>query len=272
MMKYSVLMSVYANDNPLWLKEAIDYMLQQTILTNDFVIVKDGPLTTELEDIIKIYVDSHNFFKVIELKENVGLGLALKTGVNNCKNEYIARMDADDLSSPDRIEKQLKILNDNPNIDIIGSQVIEFIDNPDNVINHNSFPINHQEIVKYARQRNPFSHSAIVFKKSSVLKAGNYKYAFLCEDYDLWIRMILTGANCANSSEILHYVRINNDFYKRRGGLKYIKSINNLMSEYRKKNFFTTSDYIKNIIIRSIVYLMPNQLRSFVYSKFLRKG
>lgn len=271
-MSYSILMSVYKNDNPKYLEESIESMLNQTVVTNDFVIIKDGMLTKELDNIIDKYKIKYDFVNVIELKENVGLGKALSIGIKKCKNELVARMDADDYSFNTRIEKELMYLEKNPDIDLLGTQALEFIDDVNNPVQYNNFPTTHEEIVSYAHSRNPYSHPSVVFKKSKVLAADNYQQAYLCEDYDLWLRMIQNGSKCANLNECLFAVRVGKDFFKRRGGIKYVKSINNLMIRNMKNGFFTLKDYIKNITVRSIVYLMPNNLRSFVYSNFLRAG
>lgn len=271
-MSYSILMSVYKNDKPEYLKESIDSMLNQTVLTNDFVIIKDGPIGNELNDILENYKQKYNFINIVELKKNVGLGEALSIGIKECKNELIARMDADDYSFKTRIEKQLEFLEKNPDIDLIGTQALEFMDDVNKPLQYNSFPIEHEEIIKYAHSRNPYSHPSVIFKKSKVLLAGNYQKAYLCEDYDLWIRMIQIGCKCANLDECLFAVRVNPHFFRRRGGIKYVKSINNLMKRNMKNGFFTLKDYLKNIIVRSIVYLMPNELRSLFYSTFLRTG
>ena len=127
-------MSVYYKENPEWLDLAINSMLNQTILTNDFVIIKDGPLTNELDDVINKYLLKYpNLFNIVALEKNVGLGAALKIGVEKCKNEWIARMDSDDYSIPTRCEKQLKRIIENPNLDIVGSCIAEFEDNIDNL-------------------------------------------------------------------------------------------------------------------------------------------
>lgn len=270
-MQYSVLMCVYKNDNPKYLKESIDSMLNQTVVTNDFVIVKDGKLTNELNSIIDYYKKTNSFINVIELYENVGLGKALSIGIKECKNELIARMDADDYSFNTRIEKELNYLKQNPAVDLVGTQAVEFVENINEPIQYNNFPTKHDDIVKYAHSRNPYSHPSVIFKKSKVLAAGNYEQVYLCEDYDLWIRMIQSGCKCANLDECLFGVRISKDFFKRRGGIKYVKSINNLMIRNMKNDFFTLKDYVKNITIRSVVYLMPNSLRTVIYSKFLRR-
>ncbi len=270
-MKYSVLMSVYIKDRPAYLEESIKSILNQTILPDDFVIVKDGCLTKKLDNIIAKYQNQYDFINVLSLEKNSGLGNALKIGLLKCKNEIVARMDADDHSFPTRMETQLKFLENNPDIDIVGLQIIEFIDDINNPCTLHDFPLNHEEIVKYAHSRNPFSHPTVMFRKSKVIEAGNYEQFYLCEDYDLWIRMIKNGCKCANIEQRLLAFRVGSDFYKRRGGIKYVKSINNLMRRNMKNGFFTKKDYLKNIIIRSTIYLMPNNLRGFIYSKFLRK-
>lgn len=269
---YSILMSVYKNDNPKYLEESIQSMLNQTIVTNDFVIIKDGPLTDELNSIIEKYKTKYNFINVITLTKNVGLGNALNIGIKECKNELVARMDADDYSFNTRIEKQLNYLKEHPDIDLVGTQAFEFIDDVNNPIQYNNFPITNNEIIKYAHSRNPYAHPSVIFKKTKVLESGNYQQVFLCEDYDLWIRMIQNGCKCANLDEYLFAIRVGNDFYKRRSGLKYIKSINNLMIRNMNNGFFNKKDYVKNMLTRSIIYSMPNFMRRFIYSKFLRSG
>lgn len=267
---YSVLMSVYLKDNLLYLKESIESILNQTILTNDFVIVKDGPLTEEMNNVLDDYKNKYSFINIISLEKNMGLGKALNEGLKHCKNELVARMDADDYSFKDRIEKQLNYMK-KEKIDLLGTQAIEFIDDINKPVQYNKFPLNHDDIVNYAHKRNPYAHPSVIFNKKAVLKAGGYREAYLCEDYDLWIRMIMSGAKCANLDNYLFAVRVNDDFYKRRGGIKYIKSINNLMIMNMQSSFFTKKDYFKNMIIRTIVYLMPNKLREFFYKTFLRK-
>lgn len=270
---YSVLMSVYKKENAKWFEEAIESMINQTIRTNDFVIVKDGPLTQELEDVIKKYDEKYpQIFNIIDLKENVGLGLALKTGIEKCKNEYIARMDSDDFSIPERCEKQLKKFEEEPELDIIGSSIAEFIDDIKNVQAYRILPETNEEIQKFARRRNPFGHPSVMFKKSKVMEAGNYRSYYLCEDYDMWTRMIEKNAICYNFKEILVYMRISEDFYKRRGGIKYLKSILKFKKEQYDKGFYSKKDFIISSFAHIIMCLLPNKLRDFLYRKILRKN
>lgn len=270
--QYSILMSVYYKDNPIWLKEAIESMLNQTIQTNDFVIVEDGRLTEELEDVIGFYEKNYKeIFNVIRIEKNRGLGPALAIGVINCKNELIARMDADDYSVRNRCEKQIKIFDNNNELDIVGSSIAEFIDNIKNIQSYRILPESDEEIKKYAKRRNPFGHPSVMFKKTKVLEAGNYRSYYLCEDYDMWVRMIEKDAVCYNFKEILVYMRISNDFYKRRGGMKYLKSILKFKKEQLNKGFYTKKDFIISSMTHVIMCLIPNFAREFLYKKVLRK-
>ena len=181
-------------------------------------------------------------------------------------------MDSDDYCLPNRIEKEFEMFDKDPDLGMVGTNVAEFTESIDNVISKVILPETNEEIIKFSKKRNPFRHPSILFKKSSVLKAGNYREYYLCEDYDMWLRMIRSGCKCYNIQEILTYMRISEDFYKRRGGIKYLKSINKFKKEQMSIGYFTKTEYIKSIVPHAIVCLMPNFLRDFVYKKMLRKG
>lgn len=269
---YSVLMSVYYKDNPEWLKESIQSMLNQTIKTNDFVIVEDGTLPNELENVIKFYEKNQkNIFNIIRIEKNGGLGPALALGIMNCKNELIARMDSDDYSIPNRCELQLRKFNADEELSIIGSNIAEFVDDINNIQAYRILPEKDDEIKKFAKKRNPFGHPSVMFRKSKILEAGNYRSYYLVEDYDMWIRLIEKKAKCYNFKEVLVYMRISEDFYKRRGGIKYLKSILKFKNEQLKNGYFTIGDYLKSTIPHVVVCLIPNMIRDYIYKKFLRK-
>ncbi len=271
-LEYSVLMSVYRKDNPTWLKTSIDSMLNQTIKTNDFVLIEDGELEKELEEVILEYEKKYSsIFHVVRNAENQGLGVVLAQGVLECKNDWIARMDSDDYAKEDRIEKQLNIIEQfNEDIDIVGSNIAEFIDNIDNVISYRVLPKSDEEIKKFARRRNPFGHPSVMLKKETVLKASNFRTYYLCEDYDMWIRMFQNNAKAYNIQECLVYMRINEDFYKRRGGIKYLRSILKFKTEQLKNGFYGITDFIISSFASIVTCLMPNFIRDCIYKNFLR--
>lgn len=269
--KYSVLMSVYKKDNTDWLKYSIDCMLNQTIRPDEFVIVEDGQLTDELNKIINNYLYSEKIFNIVKIEKNGGLGPALKLGVEICKNEWIARMDSDDYSTNDRIEKQFNILEKYYDVGIIGSNAIEFCGNIDNIVSRVKLPEMPDEVYNFAKRRCPFRHSGILYKKSEILRAGNYQECYLFEDYDLYVRMFLNGTKGYNVQENLLYVRVSSDFYKRRGGMKYLKSVLKAKKRFYRMKFYSLKDYLIGAFTHIIVCLMPNSFRNFVYKKFLRK-
>lgn len=270
--KYSVLMSVYYKEKPEWLKYSIESMLNQTVLCDEFVLVEDGPLTKELDDVVDEFSSKYpKLFKIVKIKKNGGLGPALQRGVLECKNEFIARMDSDDYSKPDRIEKQIKIFEENPELGLVGTNVEEFEESIDKVNCHVILPETHDEIYKFSKTRCPFRHPSLLYRKSAVLKAGNYRMFYLCEDYDIYVRMLQTDCKCYNIQEPLVYMRIGKDFYKRRGGWKYMKTILKFKNEQLKSGYFSFVNYLKSTIPHVIVCLMPNSLRDYVYRNFLRR-
>ena len=192
--EYSVLMAVYRNDCPEFFDLSIKSMLNQTIKSDDFVIVCDGPLTDELNNVIENHTKLSNIFNIIRLKENVGLGNALNIALPQCKREFVARMDSDDYSLPNRIEKQLSIFLNNPKIDVVSGFVQEYDETMTNKISIKRLPLNHDTIYKYSKKRNPINHPTVMYKKSKVLEVGGYKHLYLHEDYYLWIRMLLNGS------------------------------------------------------------------------------
>lgn len=271
--KYSVLMSVYHKDNPAWLTESIDSMLAQTAKPDEFVVVKDGKLTPTLDGVIAEYCKKHpKLFKIVELERNVGLGLALAEGIKACKNKLIARMDADDYSVPDRLEKQLKIFAENPAISLVGSNVNEFTISKTRPICLVKLPETQDEIIKFAKKRCPFRHPSLLYKKDAIVTAGNYRNFPLYEDYDIYNRILKSGAKCYNIQESLVYMRVNPDFYQRRGGLQYLKKTLRFKNHSLKEGYYNFGEYLVATVPHAIVCIMPNWTRKLIYQKFLRKG
>ena len=269
---YSVLMSVYYKEKPENLKEAMNSIWNQSVKTDDFVLVCDGKLTKELDQVIEEMVQNHKELNVVQLKENVGLGKALNLGLKYCKHELVARMDSDDISRQDRCERQIRVFEVNSEISICSGTVEEFT-NDITVINaRRVLPENNSKIVEFAKKRNPFNHPCVMYKKSEVEKAGGYRDFYLLEDYYLWIRMIQSGCVGYNIQEPLLWMRGGADMYKRRAGLKYGISQVKLFWYMRKTNFIGNYGFIKSVVQRMIVSLVPNKLRQNVFKLFLRNN
>lgn len=270
--KYSVLMSVYHKENPQFLKISIDSMINQTVRPDEFVIVKDGPLTQELNEIIgKFILAFPNLFKIIENKTNLGLGLSLNKGIKRCRNEFIARMDSDDYSIPSRCERELDCFKRDPSLGIVGSFEAEFINNIKNVVSIHKVPEKNFEIQKFMRRRCALLHPTVMYKKSEVLKCGNYRSVYLYEDYDLFLRMTLEyGVKAYNIQENLYYIRTSPDFYKRRGGIRYANTVLKFKWSQHVKGYLSWDDFFISGIGQAVVCILPNSIRKCIYLKLLR--
>lgn len=269
---FSVAMCVYGKDNPEHFKLAVDSILNQTVKPSEVVLVVDGPVPEKLDSVINAF-EKNDFFHVIWLETNQGHGIARRTGLDNCSNELIALMDADDLSVSNRFELQLKKIEENPELDIVGGNITEFIDNPSNIVGKRVVPENDADIKSYLKSRCPMNQMTVMFKKSSVLKVGGYLDWFCDEDYYLWIRMFLAKMTFANVHDVLVNVRVGKDMYQRRGGWKYFKSEAKLQIFMFKHNVISFAKCLYNISLRlCLQVLMPNWMRGIVFQKFSRKN
>lgn len=268
---YSVLMSVYVKEKPEYLRQAIQSMMDQTVPTNDFVLVCDGPLTPELDTIINDY--EHKYpeqFHTLRLEMNQGLGNALRKGMLACKNDLVARMDSDDISLPNRCELQLKQFAKNPHLSLCSGHIAEFNEDIHVIQSIRQVPTTHEAILKFAQKRNPMNHVAVMCRKQAVLEAGNYVEMSLAEDYYLWARMFQKGFKAANINEILVYVRIGNGMYDRRGGLSYAKKICTLQKKFLNLSFINYFQFINNCAMRILCSLFPGSIRKVLYQIILR--
>lgn len=270
--KFSVLISVYIKEKPEYLKEALDSIINQTLMPDEIVLVKDGKLTKELDIIIQTYVEKYeNLIKTIPLEKNAGLGIALQKGVLNCAYDIIARMDTDDIAHPERFEKQINFLINNPDIDIAGSYISEFDGNPENIYAYRQVPITHDEIYKFAKFRCPMNHMTVMFKKQSVVQSGNYKHFPNIEDYFLWGRMLNHGYRFANIPENLVNVRAGRVMLNRRAKLKYFFNIEyKIQTAFLDMKFINKYQFFRNIILKFLLRAIPAWFRTFIYNKFLR--
>lgn len=270
-MKFSVLMSVYYKESPEFLKTAIESVINQTVMPSEIVCVKDGKLTDELESVLEKFDNDHKgLFKFLSFDVNQGLGKALKQGVEACSYEIIARMDTDDIATCNRFEKELSVMMEK-NLDMVGSNILEFDGDINNVISERLVPMTFENIKQYAKKRNPFNHMTVMYKKQAVLKAGNYKDFLWFEDYNLWVRMIISGAKMYNIQEGLVYARTGANMFERRGGILYIKREYKMQKDMLEMKFISFTRFSINMTTRSLVRIMPNSFRKFIYMGILRK-
>ena len=267
-----MLMSIYKNEKPEYLKQALESILNQTLLPNEILIVKDGLLTPELDKILYEYAAKNKIIKFLKFEKNRGLGLALRDGVLACKNELIARMDTDDIAKPDRFEKQMQYLKYNSRIALLGSWVTEFSDNESKPDTVTKLPCTYEDIKEFSKKRNPFRHMTVIFKKSAVIDSGNYRDFLWFEDYDLWVRILQKGYIVANIPEYLVNVRADRTMFNRRGGIKYIQQEVMFEKFLLDINYINRIEFVQNILLRIVIRILPNKIRIIIYKKLLRKS
>ena len=269
---YSVLMSVYEKDKPDELMKSIDSMLNQTVLCNQFVLVEDGTLNRDLEEVVDNYSKEYpDLFTVVKLDKNSGLAKALDIGLKECKNELVARMDADDISKPDRCEKLLKMFSVYPSLAIAGTNIDEFFDSPENCISQRRVPSHYEDICKFIKTRSPFNHPTVMFKKSEVIKCGGYGDMRFKQDYDLFSRMINNCCYARNIDESLLLFRSNKDNYKRRHSWKYCRSYIEVCYKNYERGYCSVLDLLYVICGQLFLFLAPMSVMKIVSDLVLRK-
>lgn len=269
--KYSVLMSLYFKESPEHLIEALDSIFSQTIVSDDIILVEDGKIGEELENVVYKYATNYPQLHVVRFKYNRGLGYALNDGLKECRHEYVARMDTDDIAKCDRMQKQLAYLDEHPNIDVVGTWVDEFFDDTKHILSSRKLPEEAEEIYRLGKKKNPMNHPTVMFRKSAVLAAGGYKHFLLFEDYYLWVRMLMNGNRLANIQDSLLYFRTSPQMMKRRGGIKYALVEMHFFITLYKMGYTNMIETIANIARRFPVRIMPNCVRNFIYRKIIRK-
>ena len=271
-MEYSVLMSVYKNDNPQYLKKALLSMVNQTKKPDEIILVKDGQITKELQITIdEVDRKSGYLIKQIQLVNNLGLGLALNEGLKYCKNQIIARMDADDISMLNRCEKQIAEFEKDKDLDIVGSSVLEFVNEIENIVSIRNVPLDNNEIYKYCKTRDPFNHPTVMYRKNKIEEVGGYSNLRKNQDTDLWIKLLLNKAKCLNISEPLLYFRFDENTYKKRKSWLNTKLLIKIRWKAYRNGFSTIFDFIKVLITQICIFILPLNFQKIIYKYLLRK-
>lgn len=267
--KFSVAMCVYDGDDPGFFDEALASVFDQTLPPDEVIVQVDGPIKQELESILEKYRSRSDVFRVFRLEDNRGHGIARNESLSHCSYEYVAIADADDINRPDRFERQIRHFRDNADLSAVSSACYHFSESIDRVSNEEKLPLTDREIKKYMRKRCPLCQASTMFKKSDVIRAGGYMDWYHAEDYYLWIRMFLNGAVFENDEESLIYVRTTPEQSKRRGGMKYFRSLKRLFRFMRKKKIICFPRYFLNVFSRFVVQiLLPNKVRLFIRKVF----
>lgn len=272
MEKFSVGMSVYKNDNPEDLTTAISSVVNQTVPPNEIILIQDGPVPSVLSKTIEKLQETFPILHVIKLEKNVGHAGARQAAMAASSNELVAVMDADDISIPTRFESQLIAFADNPEVSVVGGQIKEFIERPNNIVGERIVPTDDSAIKTYLKNRCPMNLVTVMYRKKDVEDVGGFMDWYCEEDYYLWIRLAQSGYKFHNVDETLVNVRVGKAMYQRRGGWRYFKSEARLQWYMLRNGIISFPRYSYNTLGRFAVQVaMPNKLRGYIFRKLFRK-
>lgn len=266
-MKFSVLMSLYFKEKPEYLTECFESLKNQTVQADEIVVVFDGAITPELEQVVQNFAEILPL-NIVRLEQNQGLGKALNHGLTHCRNEWVFRMDTDDICIPERFEKQIAFIEQNPDTIIFGGQIAEFGSDINDIVSYRRVPTETKAIVEFTQKRCPFNHMTVAYQKSAVLKCGGYQD--LQEDYYLWIKLVALGKKVANLPEILVYARVGNGMVGRRCGIAQAKAEWRLFKLKHQVGMQNVVSGFITFTMRVIPRLLPTVLLTQFY-KLLRK-
>lgn len=279
--KLSAAMCVYGGDDAACFDAAFNSIIRQTVPPDEILLTVDGPIPHSIEEVIGRYEsmlsDSPIHLKTVRLKENKGHGEARRIGLKNCTNTWVALMDSDDISIPERFEKQLAFVADNPDVSVVGGFNTEFVTNgadptdTSREMGRRTVPAFDEDIKAYMKKRCPMNQGTVLLNKSDVEEVGGYLDWYCDEDCYLWIRLALAGKTFGNIQETLVYFRVGEEMYQRRGGLKYFQSEAKLQQYMLSKRMIGFWRYAMNVGVRFIVQVVvPNGIRGWMYQRFAR--
>lgn len=268
---YTVVMSVYSGEKAEFLRESLTSMLTQTHPCSQLILVCDGGLTDELDSVIAELRSQYPVLRVIRTKEPQGVGACANAALRRAKTEYIVKMDSDDISLPDRCERQLRYLAEHPEVDMLGAYIEEFDSDSGEHIAERCTPLTHSEITRFAKRRNPFNNQTLVYKRSAAVRAGGYTTVRRCEDFEFVVRMLMNGAVGANLPEVLVRYRVTKDNLTRRRNLNNTVSFIAVRWHNHTEGFSSLTDFLIPCAAQLLLFILPQKLTGLFYSKLLRK-
>lgn len=261
-------MSVYKSEKPAYLDRSLQSVWDdQTRKPDEIILVQDGPVGDELVSVINQWKDKLSDVLILLVNEtNLGLTKSLNKGIKVAKGEYIARMDSDDISLPDRFLLQEEFLNDNPHISVVGGAIKEFNDQ-DGIIGERHFPKDTPAILNYIHKASPVAHPAVMIRKSLFDEGVLYNEAYrTTQDLALWFDVLATGHQMANLDEFVLHFRRERDVYQRRKNKKdsqmelgiHLRGIKKLFGFSPVRSLYPIARYTMRLLPKSVIHKIYN--------------
>lgn len=269
---YSVMMLVYFKADPDEFDMAINSMMTQTVEPDEFVLVCDGPLNKELDAVANKYTELYpDIFRVVRIEMKIGIGPCANRALSECRNEIIFRMDADDISVPNRCELELMEFIKDPTLDIVGGYIVEFEKGNEKNGLLREVPLKHEELLSYARRRIPFNNVTVALKRDRALAVGGFFSLARGEDYEMYCRMLINGARGKNIPKVLVRCRVNDEAYARRRKWSHTSSLINVRWQLYKRGFSSFWDFLIMSASHIAIMILPTRFTKWLYSRHLRR-
>jgi glycosyltransferase involved in cell wall biosynthesis len=264
----SALMSTYAGETATNLKESLESIYAQTVPPDQLVLVLDGPVEVGQEVVIARYVFDSRVanLTLVRLPSNGGLARAMNAGLERCSGKYIMRADSDDICDPRRLELQLDYFNAHPETDVVTGWCAEFYNDcrPERL---KASSVHHDAVARALRWRNVLTHGTVLIQRETLLGVGGYRADFvLLEDYDLYVRLVLSGARFHVIPKVLYRMRTSVEQCRRRGGLRYC--LNELLFRFSclRLGFLNTTEFFVITLMYVVFRLIGGSIRNHLYA------
>ncbi|UDL82651.1 glycosyltransferase [Corynebacterium uberis] len=267
-----VLVTVYHRIEPDQLRACLASLRDQTRPADRTVIVADGPLTPQLEEVIAEHAAADAHTQLIRLPHNQGAGPAAAAGMEAIDQEFVARLDADDIAAPTRFAQQLDYFAAHPDTDILGTALAEFHTDPTQVTAYRRLPEQHRDIARYARWNSPINNPSVMMRTDAVRRAGGYRDVHHMEDYDLFARALATGAHLHNLPEALTYFRVDDAQFDRRTGRDMLAAEARMQSNLVSYGMIGKPRAALNFLVRTAYRLLPRRALRRAYSCLFQRS
>lgn len=270
MISFTVIMSVYKNDTADLVSKALNSCEANENKPVEYLIYIDGPIARNIEHVLEEFCKYHQV-RVFHSDHNMGLSNALNRLLSEVRTAWFARMDADDVNVPGRFDIQSKFLSENPEVDILGGQILEVAHASNAHKKVKRVPTEHSQIINFAKFRNPMNHMTVMGRTELVTKTGSYPEIPFAEDYGLWAKLLDRGAVFHNVPDVLVHATVDHQFYSRRGGLSYILAQFVLQRHLYLHGVTNIMIGALNCITRGVIFALPPSIRSVLYRRYLRR-
>lgn len=265
----TVLMTTYHGTSVEELERSIGSLIAQTRPADELLVVVDGPVPAPLDAALAAATAEHPDIRVERLPRNLGSGLASARGLELATGDYLARHDSDDVSLPQRFEREMAAIEER-GLDLVGSAMLEFEGSPEHVVGVRTNPRTHDQIVARMRLNNPVNNPTVIFRRRLAIEVGGYADLRYMQDYDLFARLLAAGARAENLDEPLVLFNAGDSMISRRGGWRMLRHEWEVQRRLMATGTIGPTLLVRNMVVRGAFRIIPPSLLKRVYAVLFR--